>query len=59
MPSLDSLESICHALRVPLYLIVLLASEEKDLRGIGKEQAHLMGRELLSIALNLAPAESE
>jgi transcriptional regulator with XRE-family HTH domain len=48
-PSLEVLEVVANRLEVSLHLIVLLASDEEDLRGISKEQAQVLGRELLNL----------
>ncbi len=50
-PSLKVLEAISEALEVPVYLLVLLGSEQQDLRGISEVQAKAMGQELLRVLL--------
>lgn len=46
-PSLEVLQVLAEKLHVPIYLILLLASEDRDLRGIGVKQAQKLGMELL------------
>lgn len=48
-PSTETLERLARALEVPLYLLVLLASDEDDLRGITADQAAALGRQLLGL----------
>ena len=55
-PSIRALQRITKALRVPLHLLTLLASEREDLTNISTEQATELGRQLLGILLD---AESE
>ena len=50
-PSLKALQALATALDVPLYLLMLLASSDDELRGISREQAELLSRDLLEIAL--------
>ena len=49
VPTLESLETISGALRVPLHLLVLLASEDEALRGVTSDQASRLGTELLNL----------
>ena len=55
-PSVEVLERISDALRVPFHLLTLLSSERKDLESISPDQATYLGKELLNI---LIEAESE
>lgn len=50
-PSSAALESIATALDVPLYLLILLASDQEDLRGLSPEEAGELGRNLLDVLL--------
>ena len=50
-PSTETLEAICDVLGVPLYLLMLLASEKKDLKGVSAAQAADLGRQLLDILI--------
>lgn len=50
-PSAAALESIASALDVPLYLLILLASDEQDLRGLSSDEAGELGRNLLDVLL--------
>jgi len=45
-PSTETLESICKELQVPMHLLILLASEKKELRGISPAQASVLGEQL-------------
>jgi len=47
-PSVTTLETIASALRVPLYVLILLSSEQGDLRGVAEKDAEAIGRDLLS-----------
>ena len=49
VPSGAALEAIAKALHVPLYVLTLLASERKDLRGVPAREAQLLGRRLLEV----------
>ena len=49
VPSAAALEAIAKALRVPLYVLMLVASERKDLRGVPAREAQLLGRRLLDV----------
>lgn len=48
-PSAEFLESLAHRLRIPAYLILFLASEKQDLRGIPEAESALLGKQILSI----------
>ncbi len=50
-PSMPSLEAMAAALRVPMYLLILMASGPDDLRGVPEEQADALGRQLLDLIL--------
>lgn len=52
-PSMETLEAISKALAVPMYLLMLLGSEAKDLKGISLEQASVLGQNLLDIIVNI------
>jgi transcriptional regulator with XRE-family HTH domain len=49
VPSVETLQSLGEALKIPVYLLVFLASDQEDLHGIPQDQAQLFGRELLHI----------
>ena len=51
VPSSAALQAIAQALQTPLYLLMLLASDEDDLHGISKEEARLLGAQLLDVLL--------
>lgn len=48
-PSQKTLHELAGALDVPVYLLTLLASEPNELRGISREQADFVGRELVRL----------
>jgi transcriptional regulator with XRE-family HTH domain len=50
-PSPAALEALAKALQVPLYLLMLLASDKEDLHGISAAEATLLGRQLLDVVL--------
>lgn len=49
LPGPRAMRRIATALKVPMPVITLLASEKSDLRGIDEEQAAVLGRYLLDI----------
>ena len=51
VPSMKILETLAAALDVPVYLLVLLASDKEELRGITPSQADLLGNQLLQVVL--------
>lgn len=50
-PSASALEALAKALHVPLYLLMLLASEVEDLHGIAETEANKLGKQLLDLVL--------
>jgi len=46
-PSLDWIERFSAAVRVPVYLVLLLASDDSDLNGVNAAEAQQLGKELL------------
>ncbi len=48
-PSMTTLELLAQKLAVPLYLLMLLGSERKDLRNVSQEQATMIGSHLLEL----------
>lgn len=50
-PSARALQALASALRVPIYLITLLASEKTDLHGISEKEAGDLGKQLLTVIL--------
>jgi len=50
-PSSAALEALAKALHVPLYLLMLLASDAEDLHGISLREANQLGKQLLDIVL--------
>lgn len=51
VPSAGVLEALSGALRVPVFLLTLLASDENELRGITPMDAEEVGRALLELLL--------
>lgn len=49
IPTIEFLESVSKKISVPLYLIILLASEKDDLKGVGEEVTQMMGKNLLDL----------
>jgi transcriptional regulator with XRE-family HTH domain len=52
IPSTAAVESIAKALDVPLYLLMLFASDAEDLRGISEEKAHQLGAQFLDLIMD-------
>jgi transcriptional regulator with XRE-family HTH domain len=50
-PSASNLKKIADALDVPLYLLVLLASDQADLRGLSEDERDRLGGRLLSVLM--------
>lgn len=48
-PSLPVLEKISNALSIPVHLLILLGSENSDLRNISEAQAGSLGRLLVAL----------
>lgn len=48
-PSINNLEAVSKKLAIPLYLMTLLASEKKDLKGISEKKAQELGKKLLEL----------
>ena len=51
VPRPRTLERIAKKLRVPFHLLMLFASERRDLRGLSPRQADLLARQLLEALL--------
>jgi len=51
VPRARTLERIASELRVPLHLLMLFASERKDLRGLSPSQASQLAKQLLEALL--------
>ncbi len=54
-PSLDTLESIANALRIPLPLLTLLAADEKDSNRLSESEMRFAGARLLSLLTQSGP----
>ena len=53
IPSDETLSLLANALRVPKMLLIFLASEKDDLRGLSPEHAEAFGRDFLQILLDM------
>ncbi|WP_075306432.1 helix-turn-helix domain-containing protein [Hyalangium minutum] len=51
VPSTAAVEAIAKALDVPLYLLMLFASDAEDLRGISEEQARRLENQFLDLVM--------
>lgn len=51
-PGPAALEALAKALQVPLYLLMLLASDKEDLHGVSEKEATLLARQLLDVVLH-------
>lgn len=49
IPAIEILEKTSEKLDVPMVLIMLLASEKKNLKGINEDQAQFLGKELINV----------
>lgn len=58
-PSGRTLERIAAGLKIPVYLLVLLASEDADLVGMSKGEADAIGQQLLQLIQNTESANSK
>ena len=52
IPGTPAVDAIAKALDVPLYLLMLLASDAEDLRGISEEKARSLGEQLLELIMD-------
>jgi transcriptional regulator with XRE-family HTH domain len=52
-PSLDLMELISKKLDVPLNLLILMATEDSDLKNISEKDAEEIGKELVSLLINI------
>ena len=52
-PSGNTLNRVAEALGVPVYLLVLLASDSEDLKGMTLKQASILGSQLLDVLLDM------
>ena len=50
-PSPAALDALAKALRMPLYLLMLLGSEQDDLHGVSEKEASLLAKQLLNVVL--------
>ncbi len=51
-PNTETLELISKALNVPFYLLILMASDPQELKGINSKDAQKLGAELLGLLLS-------
>lgn len=52
MPTLEVIETIANVLKTPPYLLALLASEKKDLRGLPQKDSIKIANNLLDILVS-------
>lgn len=57
IPGTAAVEAIAKALDVPLYLLMLFASDAEDLRGISEEKAHKLGAQFLDLLIDSERSE--
>lgn len=58
-PSLTVVELIARALDIPVALLMLLSSDDVDLRGIEREAARTLGEALLTLSSSVADAHDD
>lgn len=58
-PSAPTLEVISNALKVPLYLLMFLASEKRELKNISPSQASHLGKQILNVLMFLDSKNQE
>jgi transcriptional regulator with XRE-family HTH domain len=51
-PTIETLEKIAKELKVPMHLIILMASDKTDLKGLPADLINKLGENLLSIVLD-------
>lgn len=49
IPTIETLELASEKLSVPLYLVILLASEKEDLKGVSPEVTQMISKNLLDL----------
>ncbi len=54
VPSLSAVEAIAHALDIPLYLLMLLSSDDSDLEDVSSKKAAALGNALLDLVRSAA-----
>lgn len=52
VPSIEAIESIANSLRIPVYLLTLLASEQEDLKSMPEKNSTIMAEKLLKLLLS-------
>jgi len=52
IPTLEVVETIAKALHIPVYLLMLLASEQKDLQGLPEKETKEIANNLLGVLLS-------
>jgi len=51
MPTTETLEVISDAVEIPMYLMVLMASENKEMKGLPPKMVSKLGENLLNLVL--------
>lgn len=52
IPTIEVIESIANALKIPVYLLTLLASEQKDLSHLPEKDTKMVAEKLLKLLLS-------
>jgi len=52
IPTLEVVETISKVLHIPVYLLMLLASEQKDLKGVPEKETKEIANNLLDVLLS-------
>lgn len=58
VPGTKALEALSEALEVPMYLLMLMGSDQEDLRGVPKEKAEALASELLQLVVDFRGTET-
>ena len=56
-PTIEVIESIANTLKVPVYLLTLLASEQKDLKNLPQKDTMIVAEKLLQLLLSTEDKE--
>lgn len=52
IPTVEVIESIANTLKIPVYLLTLLASEQKDLKHLPEKDTKVIAEKLLNLLLS-------
>lgn len=59
IPNIETLELIAKELEIPFYLLVLMASDENELKGVSNEIAALIGQNLLKAVIKIEESDEK